>query len=132
VAVTDVTSNTFRQHVLESPTPVVVDFYADWCGPCKQISPAVEALSEKWAEKVRFAKVDIDANKDVAQAYRISSIPAVLLFDAGEVRAWSIGVKPGYVIERELGLAKREKRERRVAGGGGGLLERVRSWWSTT
>lgn len=131
MAVTDVTSQTFRQQVLESPTPVVVDFYADWCRPCKQISPAVEALSDKWAEKVRFAKVDIDANGDVAQAYRISSIPAVLLFDAGEVRAWSIGVKPGYVIERELGLAKREKRERRKARGGG-LLERVKDWWSTT
>lgn len=64
----------------------------------------------KWDGRILFVKVNIDKNPRVAQAYRISSIPAVLLFEHGEVSAWSIGAKPGYVIERELGLRKAAKR----------------------
>lgn len=98
---------------------MVVDFHADWCRPCHQIAPLLEQLSREWEGRVRFVKVDIERNRDVARAYRISSIPAVLLFEGGEPRAWSIGAKPGYVIERELGLAKRRRKER------GGLLSRL-------
>jgi len=111
-----VTSQTFRAQVLESDLPVVVDFHADWCGPCHQLAPVLEGLAEEWDGRVRFVKVDIDRNPDVARAYRISSIPAVLLFEEGKPRAWSLGAKPGYVLERELGLAKRRRKER------GGLL----------
>lgn len=119
IAVHEVSSRDFRQRVLESDAPVVVDFHADWCGPCHQLSPLLEQLSEEWTGRVSFVKLDIDRNPDVASAYRITSIPAVLLFEEGEPRAWSVGAKPGYVLERELGLAKRRRKEK------GGLLSRL-------
>jgi thioredoxin 1 len=125
MAVIEVTDATFRREVLESELPVVVDFYADWCGPCKQISPALAALSEEWVGSVRFAKLDVDGNREAAQAYRISSIPAVLLFENGEVAAWSLGAKPAYLIERELGLGRRRRRD-----SGRGLLARISARFS--
>lgn len=107
MAVVTVTTSNFRREVLESDAPVIVDFYADWCGPCKQITPAMEALSEKWEGMVRFAKVDIDAHPEIARGYNISSIPAVLRFEKGEVTNWCLGAKPAHVMESELRLTKR-------------------------
>lgn len=104
MAVTEVTSETFRREILESETPVVVDFYADWCPPCRQIAPEVEALSERWQGRVRFAKVDIDRAIDLAQAYGVSSIPTVVLFEDSAVRARSLGAKSAADLETELGL----------------------------
>ena len=101
------TPSNFRRDVLESEVPVIVDFYADWCGPCKQIAPAMEALSEKWDGVIRFGQVDIDAHNEIARAYNISSIPAVLRFENGEVTNWCLGAKPVYLIEKELRLTKR-------------------------
>ncbi|HVL90090.1 MAG TPA: thioredoxin [Actinomycetota bacterium] len=111
---------TFRRHVLESTTPVVVDFYADWCGPCKQVAPVVEALAAEWEDEVTFAKLDIDASPEVAAAFNIRSIPAIILFEDGAPKAWSLGAKPGYLLERELGLAKRKRDKARGE---------KRSWW---
>ena len=119
MAVEEVSSRSFRQRVLESDVPVVVDFHADWCRPCHQLSPILHQLSEEWSGRVLFVKVDVDRSPDVSRAYRVTSIPAVLLFEEGAPRAWSIGVKPGYLIERELGLAKRRRKER------GGLVSRL-------
>jgi thioredoxin 1 len=102
-----VNANNFRREVLESHEPVIVDFYADWCGPCKQIAPAMEALAQKWEGRVRFAKVDIEAHPEIARGYNISSIPAVLRFEEGKVTHWSIGAKPAYVMEKELRLTGR-------------------------
>lgn len=96
----------FVREVLESDHPVIVDFYADWCGPCKQIAPAMEALSETWDDQIRFAKVDIEAHPDIARAYNISSIPAVLRFEDGEVTNWCLGAKPTYLMEKELRLTR--------------------------
>lgn len=101
------TTSNFRPEVLESSLPVVVDFYADWCGPCKQIAPAMESLSQKWEGIVRFAKVDIDAYPEIARGYNISSIPAVLRFENGEVANWCLGAKPAHVMESELRLTAR-------------------------
>lgn len=113
MTIAKVTSDTFREDVLESELPVVVDFYADWCGPCHQIAPVLDGLSADHEGVVRFAKVNIDEEPEIASAYRVSSIPAVLLFDGGVPTAWSLGPKPGYVLERELGLARLAKKARK-------------------
>lgn len=124
MSVIPVTTTNFRREVLESEQPVVVDFYADWCGPCKQIAPAFEALSEKWDGEVRFARVDVDTQPEIASGYNISSIPAVLRFEGGEVTHWCIGAKPAYLIEKELRLTKRGVKVE--AHGNGGLIARIR------
>lgn len=121
MAVAKVTSRNFKQEVLESELPVVVDFYADWCAPCHQVSPVVEMLSEEWDGAVRFVKLDIDRNPDVARAFNISSIPAILKFEEGRPTHWAIGAKPGYVLARELGLKKRARK-----GSRGSLLARLK------
>lgn len=116
--VVTLTTSNFRREVLESDDPVIVDFYADWCGPCKQIAPAMEALSEKWAGTVRFAKVDIDAYPEIARGYNISSIPAVLRFEEGEVTNWCLGAKPAHVMESQLRLTRRGVAGKSDADGG--------------
>lgn len=107
MAVTQVTTSSFRQEVLESDVPVVVDFYADWCEPCRMVSPAIDALSEEWAGRIRFVKVDIDQSPELAEGYGVMSIPTIMLFERGEVAGWVVGARPGYLIERELGLKER-------------------------
>ena len=99
--------NEFVEEVLNSDLPVVVDFYADWCGPCKQIAPIVEALADKWDGKVRFFKVDTEVQNEIARAYNISSIPAVLRFEQGKVTNWSLGAKPPHLLEKEMRLTER-------------------------
>jgi thioredoxin 1 len=107
MSVLTLTTTNFRRDVLESDLPVIVDFYADWCGPCRQIAPAMEALSQKWVGQVRFGKVDVDAQPEIARAYNISSIPAVLRFEKGEVSNWCLGAKPVHLMEKELRLTAR-------------------------
>jgi thioredoxin 1 len=84
----------------------------------QQIAPAIEALSEKWEGEVRFGKVDVDAQPEIARAYNISSIPAVLRFEDGEVTNWCLGAKPVYLLEKELRLARKGVRARGESGGG--------------
>lgn len=97
----------FMEEVLNSELPVVVDFYADWCGPCKQVAPVIEALADKWDGKVRFFKVDTEVQTEIARAYNISSIPAVLRFEQGKVTNWSLGAKPAHLVEKEMRLTQR-------------------------
>lgn len=114
-----VTTTRFQAEVLESDVPVVVDFWADWCAPCKVLAPKVEALAAEWKDQIRFVKVDTQAEPKLARAYNISSIPSLLLFQEGEVTGWSIGVKPAYMIEKELRLkkvARKPGRERKEHG----------------
>lgn len=85
------TSDNFETEVLKSETPVLVDFYADWCGPCKMMAPVVEKIAEEYEGKVKVGKCNVDENMELAQKYRVVSIPAFLIFKGGEVAATCIG-----------------------------------------
>ena len=89
-----VTDASFADDVLNSDKPVLVDFWADWCGPCKMIGPALEEISEELADKVTIAKVDIMENTDTAAKFGVQSIPLMLLFKNGEVVAQKLGAAP--------------------------------------
>ena len=86
------TSDNFEQEVINSDLPVVVDFYADWCGPCKMLSPSVAAMEEVFAGKVKVGKLNVDDNADIAERYGVMSIPTVIFFKGGEVAATSVGL----------------------------------------
>ena len=88
------TDNDFTADVLESDLPVVVDFWAEWCGPCKVIGPALEEISEEMAGKVKIIKVNIDENPQTPMQYGVRGIPTLLIFDKGEVKAEKIGAAP--------------------------------------
>jgi thioredoxin 1 len=91
VAVTD---SDFGEQVISSSTPVLVDFWAEWCGPCRALGPVIENLSEEYAGQVKVAKVDVDANPQIAMQFGIRSIPTVMLFDKGQIVDTFIGVRP--------------------------------------
>jgi thioredoxin 1 len=95
---------TFATEVLQSDVPVVVDFWAAWCGPCRMVTPELEKLAAAHGSAVKVVKVDVDANPEVAGRYRIQGIPTIALFRNGEVVASSVGAKPCAAIEAELGL----------------------------
>lgn len=104
MSVTDLSTEAFDSEVLGSERPVVVDFYADWCGPCHHLSPIIEELSRKWSGRVRFAKVNIDREPELANTYGVRSIPTLIVFEGGRAKARSIGAKPPAALERDLGL----------------------------
>jgi thioredoxin 1 len=89
-----VTDETFGDDVIQSDRPVLVDFWAEWCAPCRALGPAIESLAEDYEGRAVVAKVDIDANQEVARRFGIRSIPTVMLFDKGQVVDTFIGVRP--------------------------------------
>jgi len=89
--ITHVTDATFSDAVLKSETPVLVDFWAEWCGPCKMIAPVLEEVAVSHAGKIKIAKVDVDDNREVAAKYGIRGIPTLLLFKNGELAAQKVG-----------------------------------------
>jgi thioredoxin 1 len=95
----DVTDETFEAEVLRSERPVVVDFWAPWCGPCRAVTPVLEQLAEG-TEKTEFVKIDIDANPVVASRYEVLSIPTVILFADGLPRETLVGARPRGHYER--------------------------------
>lgn len=99
VAVTD---TDFTQQVLQSDKPVLVDFWAEWCAPCRMLGPIIEQLSDEYDGKVKIAKLDVDANQQVAMQFGIRSIPTVMLFDKGQVVDMLVGVRPKADYEASL------------------------------
>jgi len=86
-----VTDDTFDQDVLQSPEPVLVDYWANWCAPCKMLAPVLEEIAEEYAGRVRIAKLDIDENRAVTERFNVRGIPTLILFKNGEAEAIKVG-----------------------------------------
>ena len=91
MSLTHTTDKTFDQDVLQSDVPVLLDFWAEWCGPCKMIGPLLGELSEEYAEKVKIVQLNVDENNNTAIQYAVRSIPTLILFKDGQVQAQHIG-----------------------------------------
>ena len=100
-----ITTSEFDTEVLQSEAPVLVDFWAEWCGPCRAVSPILEQIAEERADELRVVKVNIDEEPELQQRYGILSIPTILLFRGGEPTAAAVGAQPKRMLERSLGLA---------------------------
>ncbi|MFO7856236.1 MAG: thioredoxin [Paracoccaceae bacterium] len=100
MATVPVTDATFEAEVLKSDTPVVVDFWAEWCGPCKQIGPALEELSSEFGDKVKVVKVDIDENPNAPSRYGVRGIPTLLIFKDGQVASSKVGAAPKSALQQ--------------------------------
>lgn len=95
----------FTSKVLESDLPVLVDFFADWCGPCKMMSPVLEELSEEYAGKALIVKVNVDDNRDLSRTYKVMSIPNMILFKGGQKVDQIIGAVPKEEVKAKLEAA---------------------------
>ena len=100
-----VDKNNFQSDVLQASEPVVVDFWAEWCGPCKMIAPALEEIAGELDGKVRIAKLNIDENPELAAQYGVRSIPTLMLFKGGEVADMKIGAAPKSALSSWIGGA---------------------------
>lgn len=98
-------TSTFDNTVLHADRPVVVDFWAPWCGPCRLVAPELDALASAHGDRLRVVKVNVDANPTVALRYGIQGIPTIGLFRGGKLVATSVGAKPRRAIEADLGIS---------------------------
>ena len=99
----EVTESTFEQEVVESESKVLVDFWADWCGPCHAVEPVLGRIAEE--RGIKLVKVNVDQEQGLAQRFGVMGIPMMLLFENGEPQASAVGAMPKGVLERQLGLA---------------------------
>jgi thioredoxin 1 len=101
----DVTEATFEQEVLKSEKPVLVDFWAEWCGPCHAVAPVLDKIVEERNGELKLVKVNIDEEQSLSMKYGVMSIPTMILFKDGEPAAAAVGAQPKSALERSLGLA---------------------------
>jgi thioredoxin 1 len=104
MAIKEATDATFEELVLKNDKPVVVDFWAVWCGPCKLVAPEMEKLSQKYDGVVDVVKVDVDQNPGLSQAYQIMSIPTIAYFKPGDQPRGVVGFQPMEQLEKKFGL----------------------------
>ena len=100
-----VKTDTFEIEVLQSDKPVIVDFWAEWCGPCRAVAPVLDEIARERADDLRVVKVNVDEEPALAQRYGIMNIPTIVLFKAGEPAAAALGAQPKRMLEQSLGLA---------------------------
>jgi len=97
-----VTDGNFEEEIVNSDIPAMVDFWAEWCGPCKMVGPVVEELAQEYKGKIKIAKMDVDSNRDTPAKFGIRNIPTLILFKDGEVAKMIIGAQPKSQIYGEL------------------------------
>jgi len=105
MAVGKVSDSTFELEVLKATSPVVVDFWAEWCGPCRMIAPALEEIAGSLGEKVKIVKLNVDENPQTAAKYGIQSIPTLLIFKDGQMASRQIGAAPKQKLEQWITTA---------------------------
>lgn len=98
----EITDSNFQNEVLKSDTPVLLDFWAEWCGPCKMVAPVVEELAKEYDGKLKVGKVDVDSNQQTSMQYGIRSIPTLLIFKGGKVVDQLVGAVPKKMLAEKV------------------------------
>ena len=104
-----INKSNFENEVINADKPVLLDFYADWCGPCKMLSPVLSEIADEYADVLRVAKVNVDDEPELAMKFKVSSIPMLVLFKNGRIVSTSVGYRPKDEILNELKLYKNQR-----------------------
>ena len=103
MSVLKITSENYEEEVLKSDKLVLIDFYADWCGPCRMMSPIIDEIAEEMADKIKVGKINVDENQDLAMEYEVMSIPTIIILEIGNVKNTFVGVRDKNEIKAAIG-----------------------------